>query len=69
MTAQTPPTPPATRFFKADVLPFTSSARACLSTAGASSEALLDDDVDDIDGAGERIFGSGEAGVPLVVAV
>lgn len=76
ITAQTPPTPPATRFLIADVLPLTSSASFCLSISVSLEEVLLllepeldvilDDDADDDDGF--MIFGSGEAGVPLVVA-
>lgn len=69
MTAHRPPTPPATRFLRADVLPFTSSASFCLSDVEEEVEEEDEVDGEGVDGAPPAmIAGSGEAGVPLVVA-
>lgn len=66
-TAHTPPTPPATRDFMLEVFPLTSAASFAASSSSALVLALLDDG--DGEGCvGLRAFGSGEAGVPRVVA-
>lgn len=72
-----PPTPPATKFLTEEVLPLTSSA-SFLASSDGEVEAEDDDDEEDDDGrAGEPVggagfwpitLGSGEAGVPRVVA-
>lgn len=70
ITAHRPPTPPAIRFFRAEVFPFTSSASFCLSDVEDDVDEEVEvDGAEGVDGAPPAMTaGSGEAGDPFVVA-